>query len=91
MHVLLANGIEDAREPIAVTVFQRDADHVRLLALFTELEPFLQILDGAQLRGARHEEFRAGLSFELVDQQIDGATFDCLVQRLTNSTGQWLV
>ncbi|MNY23418.1 hypothetical protein D3C86_1570840 [compost metagenome] len=47
-YVLGANFVECALEAIAVTVFERNTDHIRLLALFGELKAFLKIFGSGE-------------------------------------------
>ncbi|MCY1231475.1 hypothetical protein D9M72_439250 [compost metagenome] len=47
-HVLGTDLIECALEAVAVAVFERSADHIRLLALFGELKTFLKIFGSGE-------------------------------------------
>ncbi|MDT4883044.1 hypothetical protein FQZ97_1190520 [compost metagenome] len=47
-HVLGTDLIECALEAIAIAVFERSADYIRLLALFGELKTFLKIFGSGE-------------------------------------------
>ncbi|MNV41718.1 hypothetical protein D3C71_1333620 [compost metagenome] len=88
-NVLSADFVERAPQAVAVAVFERNTDHVRLLALFSQLETPLKVFDGGEQRCTRDQEFGTGFAVESRYHQGDGTFGSLSVEYLAYSAGQW--